>query len=531
MNPEQTSAANAGRGPWASMRAHGLWVAAAATVVGLLTIDGGFVYDDRHAILQSPVVQGQVDLVDAAVARDFWGLPLGSAAKVSWRPALPLVWRALWAAGGGAPLPFRVLALVAHVLCCVLAWALLRRWLTPRAALWAGLLFALHPVHAEAVGGLVGNADIWAAAAILAGLVWFERRPSQLAVACVFVAAGCGVKESALLGLPLLAIALAARRVALGAWLRFAAAAVLVAAPVLVMVARAHGGAAEGASDNVLVALAPGDRVVTALALVWRGLRVLVWPDDVAPNHSYGVYDADAGALWPWALAGALALAGLVWAGLRALRRGDVANAVLIGMCAGPVIAGSNLLFLAPTEFAERLLYLGALAPCAWAGRWLDGAAAARPGDGGRISAPIAALVAVLATFAALTVWHQRPWSSQQALFAHAVQVEPRSWRNQHNLGDALAKGGQVEPGLWHVMVGAHLRRSLPRPLDWRVIEALELLPVRERLLTAPAALAGADACGLIDALVEAAWPAATSARDAAMARAVFAQRYECAPK
>ena len=280
-----------------------------------------------------------------------------------------------------------------------------------------------------------------------------------------------------------------------------------------------------------MVALSPASRVWTALSLVWRGARVLVWPDDVAPNHSYAVYDADAMALWPWALGGTLVLGAFAGLGWRALQRREVGQAVLIALCAGPILAGSNLLFVAPTEFAERLLYASALAPAAWAATWLDRQARSPAAGDPRRKGPIVAFAALLCALAALTFWHQRPWRSQGALFAHAVDVEPRSWRNQHNLGDVLAKSGEVEPGLWHVMLGAHLRRSLPTPLDWRVVDALALLPVRERLLMAPAALAADDACGLIEALVVAAWPGDASAGDAAMARAVFAQRYDCASK
>lgn len=528
MDAAGASVGAAGETRWARPRWQAALLVAVATLVGLLTLDGGFVYDDRHAILQSPVVQGALPFGEAATGRDFWGLPLGSAAKVSWRPALPLIWRGLWAAGGGSPLPLRAFGLLAHVVACLLGWALLRRWLPARAALLAALAFAVHPVHAEAVGGMVGNADVLAGAAVFGALLWLDRRPQQVTVACAFVGLGCLVKESALLGLPLLAIALWTRRASMRSWLGFVATAGGVATAVLTMVARAHGGAAEGASDNVLVALPTGGRLLTALALVWRGARVLVWPDDVAPNHSYAVYDAAAGALWPWALAGTLVLGGALVTGLRALARHDTATAVLLGLCAGPIVAGSNLLFLAPTEFAERLLYVSALAPAAWAASGLDALLRRNRAAGRRTGAAWLGAAIVLATLATVTVWHQRPWRDQRALFAHGVAIEPRSWRNQHNLGDALAKAGEVESGLWHVLLGAHLRRSLPQPLDWRVVEALELLPVRERLLTGPAALAGPDACGLIEALIAAAWPGEASARDAAQARTVFAQRYDC---
>ncbi|PIO61652.1 tetratricopeptide repeat protein [Teladorsagia circumcincta] len=45
----------------------------------------------------------------------------------------------------------------------------------PRSALFATLLFTVHPIHCEAVAGVVGRADVLAAIAVLAGILLYEK--------------------------------------------------------------------------------------------------------------------------------------------------------------------------------------------------------------------------------------------------------------------------------------------------------------------------------------------------------------------
>lgn len=47
--------------------------------------------------------------------------------------------------------------------------------LFPEAGLFTSLLFAVHPIHCEAVAGVVGRADVLAAIAVLTGIVLYQR--------------------------------------------------------------------------------------------------------------------------------------------------------------------------------------------------------------------------------------------------------------------------------------------------------------------------------------------------------------------
>ena len=117
-------------------------------------------------------------------------------------------------AGGGSPLVYHVVnvALYAAVAVLVLWLALL---VLPRGAAWvAAALFAVHPVHVEAVGNVVGQAELWTAVAMVAavGLYLRDRRdgsPLPRQSAWIIVAlyfAGMLVKENMIV-LPALLVA------------------------------------------------------------------------------------------------------------------------------------------------------------------------------------------------------------------------------------------------------------------------------------------------------------------------------------
>jgi len=66
--------------------------------------------------------------------------------------------------------------------------AVLARWLPALAAAAAGLLFAWHPVHVEAVANLVGRAELLVAVGILGAVLAARRRWWIVALACAALA-------------------------------------------------------------------------------------------------------------------------------------------------------------------------------------------------------------------------------------------------------------------------------------------------------------------------------------------------------
>src|SRR2546422_8401771 len=76
----------------------------------------------------------------------------------------------------GAAAWFHGVNLLWHAATSVAVTLLARRWSGDRAALVAGLIFAVHPVHVEAVADIVGRAELMAALfALLALYAALER--------------------------------------------------------------------------------------------------------------------------------------------------------------------------------------------------------------------------------------------------------------------------------------------------------------------------------------------------------------------
>uniref|UniRef100_A0A4W4HJF4 DUF1736 domain-containing protein n=1 Tax=Electrophorus electricus TaxID=8005 RepID=A0A4W4HJF4_ELEEL len=108
---------------------------------------------------------------------DFWGTLLThSGSHKSFRPLCTLSFRFNYALGGLEPWGYHLLNVGLH--CCVTSlFTTLCRPLfgTGPWSLLAGLLFASHPVHTEAVAGLVGRADVGAGLCFLLSLLCYTR--------------------------------------------------------------------------------------------------------------------------------------------------------------------------------------------------------------------------------------------------------------------------------------------------------------------------------------------------------------------
>ena len=130
-----------------------------AALVSAFAIDGGFVYDDGRALFQNPVVNGELPAF-AAFFRDYWAGALDGPMR-SYRPLLPHPLALDWQHGARAGAAVPLFTLFFHVAATASVLRLLRRALPDRMAALAGAaLFAMHPVHSEALGAIVAQSDV-----------------------------------------------------------------------------------------------------------------------------------------------------------------------------------------------------------------------------------------------------------------------------------------------------------------------------------------------------------------------------------
>lgn len=161
----------------------------------------GFVWDDRTLIVEDVRLRSISALVPA-ITGDFFSASSDVAPYGYFRPTVTLsyAWD-LWIWGERA-IGFHLTNIVAHAVVsagvCALGTSLGMR---PVAALLAGLLFAVHPIHLESVAWISGRTDVFAALLLLPYMFLVDARSTRAAmIGGVALAAALCAKELAIVG-------------------------------------------------------------------------------------------------------------------------------------------------------------------------------------------------------------------------------------------------------------------------------------------------------------------------------------------
>ena len=134
-----------------------LFVAAVGLYVN--TLYGGYVWDDRAAIIANRDVQGLNPIHDI-LRHDFWGqdITLVDSHK-SFRPVTTLSFRLNHYLHDFNAAGFHAFNVLIYAISVVFYYWLVRQWVNDGTSRVAALVFCFHPVHVEAVASLVGRAD------------------------------------------------------------------------------------------------------------------------------------------------------------------------------------------------------------------------------------------------------------------------------------------------------------------------------------------------------------------------------------
>ena len=436
------------------------WIAAlAAFVLHLPALRNDFVFDDRGVLLQNPLL-ADVRSAPRILSAPYWNAP-GLTGGL-YRPVTTLSFafdRAM--ARGFRPAWFHAVNVLLHGGVCALVVLLaLRLGLPAWAGLLAGGLFAVHPVHVEAVASVVGRSEILAAGfgvlALLAGAV-ARRDPGRrgdlaAGAAPAWLLAALLSKESAFV-LPVIAWVFdravpspAPRR---GRVLLSGA----VAACAIALALRAHALGGLGAMpipfvDNPAASLGPVAGRLAALAVVPRIARLLLWPHPLSADYSYAQIPLASGAADPMVLLGFGLLAGVILAGAILLRRAPALGLALLFVPLSLLLT-CNLIVFIGTLLAERLLYLPSVGLCLAAAAFAAMAPGAAGAEGVARSgwtAPRRAVLAVLLLAipagASGTFRRLGDWRDDFSLYESAARVSPKSARIRYNLGNAWLRRG-----------------------------------------------------------------------------------------
>ena len=415
-----------------------------AVVPFLNALTAGFTFDDEVVVRDDPRLASP-ERVGEIFTSGHFGVPLAKAKN--YRPVALLTFALHRWTTGSDPFPFHAVNVALHAATTLLLAAWLLGLGMPRApSLAAAALFAVVPIHVEAVAGVVGRFELLVAVLVLGAAILFRRatdgpRLGRLAyaAACLAFLAALFSKENAVVlpGVVLLGELL--RRDTpepLGARLRRKAASfggllVPLAAFAAVRVFLVGSGLVGGREaffdlDNPLAPLPGPLRAVNALALLLRYAWQAFVPIGLAADHSAHALDLVPSPGDPRALAGIAGVAAIAAAGAASVRRAPLLS-LGAALFLGTFLPTSNLLFPIGTIYADRLAYLPSAGLLAFA----TGLVAAAP----RLSSGFrrALLAVALVTYPCATVARNEVFRDDDRLFADMLEKVPRSARARYN--------------------------------------------------------------------------------------------------
>ncbi len=441
--------------------------------VNLPSLFPGFIQDDHPIVERNPAVNDPARLPEL-VTQGYWSVEKNFVNNL-YRPVTLLSFALNRAVTGSGASGYRAVNLALHVLVTLLVYVVGRR-LTGRlvagagvvvrppvgsppeswidAPILAALLFAVHPVHTEVLGMIVGRAELLAAAGALGSVALFlaareagESGPGGagrvrilqgLAITAFFF--GALSKENAIVAPALILVAdllIVGRRPAWGFHLVGAIAAGSFLGIRTLVIGGINPAGGTHFLDNPMVAATFLEGRLTALAAIPRYLEVLIVPWRLSIDYSYDALPIARSLADPRVIAGVLAIGGSAWAvwKLRKAAPGLAYAVAWIGLAFAPV---ANLFFPIGTIMAERLIYLPSVGFCWAVALGFDRLA--------RRTTPVTTvlLVGVLIGFGIRSEVRYLDWRDDYSIFASAVRVVPRSAKAHFNHGTHCEERGEL---------------------------------------------------------------------------------------
>jgi len=484
--------------PLRDVRSAALCAGLLAAAVYANSLWNRFAFDDVLIIVENEGIHS-LRTLPAALTVPYWPDAYGRELGL-WRPVTTGAFGLLHALGGGSALPFHLVNVLAHAAAAGLVVLVAGALMPVSAALVAGLVFATHPVHVEAVSNVVGFAELLSALAILLACFLHLRRPSPSSWTHAFAlgalyAVAFGAKESGVM-LPalILLVDAAQRRLEirdLGTYLRerWRDYAVMASVGSVFLLGRfaVLGSIASPFPPFGADLLAQVPRIWT-LGEVWSHyVRLWVLPLDLYSDYAPNVIPISLG--WhPGNTIGVLVALTLVATAWMAVRRARLDPAVLSVAVAGfgvlwfivAIAPTSNFFFLSGVTLAERTLYLPSVGLTLATGSLVALLIRERPRAGW-------AVLALALSLSAVRTWTRTPtWRDNATFFTTLLRDAPHSGRSQWILGDSFLRSGNTSQALLSYRLAINMldgHYQLIAEISQRLME-IERWETAERLLS-----------------------------------------------
>lgn len=450
-----------------------LLAAAAGFVAYLPALQGEYTLDDVAAVREDVRLRGPGAVPGAFTRPYLWDVP---AARSPYRPVTSVTYALNWQLGDGDPFVFHLFNVLVHLAAVLALLSVLIALGAPRwAAGPAAVLFAVHPVHVEAVANIVGRADVLMTLFCLLGVrLYLSDRvalPIRIAGLCALYLLAVGAKENGYVFPVLLLLAELLRpeparsedspgdrrpsvpsvvrarvRAALATWPLYAALTVTLIG--YFALRRSVLGAIAHLDVAAYIAILPEWlRVTTAVANLSEVARLLTTPIDLSWHYGPAVLNP-AGPGDPRFWAGVLVLVAVACLLVVAVRAPKAGRWTALGFAWIAATYGllSNLILPMPMWLAERILYLPSVGMACLVVAGL--VALQQRGVALRHPALVGSLAVLVLAGSARTWQYSGVWRTTDTLYTDLVERHPESFHAPWWIGQRLVTAGNLDRGV-----------------------------------------------------------------------------------
>ena len=431
---------------------HAWWIIPVlAIAVYIPSFQADFTLDDVLIVEENTYVQSTDKIPDIWTSH-YWAGKLDANDTGLYRPLTLTTYNLQYALTGKNPVPFHIFNILLHALVCFVLMKTLSLLIRDiRIVFLAGLWYAVHPLHTEAVAGIVGRAEILAALFILTSMACYDQYRAKggwnwLLLLMVSTFAAITSKEHGFLVPAILVLQevyyfFRDKNYVWGAprkWISFAAASVVA----IGMWIFRSGITGPAVPHEQWLNVSASDRMATAVRSMAEYVGMHLWP-----LHLSADYWTDEVPIVGWAngmvLVSLLILAGLV-ATAYIVRRKWPAISWGILFFFLTLLPVSNFLFAAGFLKAERILYIPSigliLAMAVVMVRGIDGAKT-------KTAALVAAGLLTL-MYSGRTWVRAGDWKNNYTLALSTLETSPNSPRFNNMMGLELRDQKKNEEAL-----------------------------------------------------------------------------------
>jgi tetratricopeptide (TPR) repeat protein len=437
-----------------------------AFAVYLPSLFSEFILDDHGQIVTNPQVQSWGNL-PRLLTTNLWSQRVGEDLGHYYRPLFSVYMLLIDTFGGLTPWFWHVSSILLHVACTYFVFLFCRELLEmDRAASFAAILFALHPIHVDAVSWVSASDEILFTLFLLGALLFllFGWRagfpePKFIVLSVFFYAAAMFTKETAIALLPLfLFLPLSMKKVELRVSqshrlnLRSGLLYLLPVAGYLCvrwLVLRSMG-LETGVHDWRQV-------LYTSPSILTFYLKKLIWPVHLSAFYTNTLISSPTRALWIPLFVVVLIISVFIWIAMRRSRIIALA-AALVFLPLVPVLGGIRV-YDQGNMTHDRYLYLPSIGLCLLFGL-VSKAALSKPLTTRRSFITIAVLLAIILGY--LTMGQQKFYAADAVCYQRAIDINSDNTLVRDNLGNVYLNHGDNELALMQFQTAVQLAPDDP---------------------------------------------------------------------